>query len=150
MVRFQRQTVIPLDPPAAFDLSLSIDAHVGAFAESGEQAMAGVKSGIIGLGEFVTWRAKHFGITWTMTSVITEWDRPRRFVDEQRRGPFRSFWHEHRFTPVVAGTLLDDDVRFEAPLGPLGRVAEKLVLGRYLPRLIDVRNEFLVTEAGRR
>jgi hypothetical protein len=150
VVRFQRQTLIPLDAPAAFDLSLSIDAHVGSFASSGERALAGVTTGVIGMGEFVTWRAKHFGITWTMTSVITAWDRPHCFVDEQRRGPFKSFWHEHRFTPTEGGTLLDDDVRFEAPLGPLGRIAERLVLARYMPHLIDVRNEFLVTEAARR
>ena len=150
MVRFQRQTLIPLDMPEAFDLSLSIDAHVGSFAASGERATAGVTSGIIGMGEFVTWRAKHFGITWTMTSVITAWDRPRRFVDEQRSGPFKEFWHEHRFSPAEGGTLLEDDVRFTAPLGPLGRIAEALVLRRYMPHLIDVRNEFLVTEAARR
>jgi ligand-binding SRPBCC domain-containing protein len=150
VVRFQRQTVIPLEPEAAFDLALSIDAHRESFAGSGEQAAAGVTTGIIGLNEYVTWRARHFGITWTMTSVITEWDRPHRFVDEQRRGPFKSFWHEHRFTPTDDGTRVDDDVRFAAPLGPLGRVAEKLVLGRYMPHLIDVRNEFLVTEARRR
>jgi ligand-binding SRPBCC domain-containing protein len=149
VVRFQRQTLIPLEPASAFDLSLSIDAHVGSFASSGETAAAGVTTGIIGMGEFVTWRAQHFGITWTMTSVITAWDRPHRFVDEQRSGPFKSFWHEHRFTPVDDGTLLDDDVRFEAPLGPLGRIAEALVLRRYLAHLIDVRNEFLVVEATR-
>ena len=39
-------------------------------------------------------------ITWTMTSTITEWDRPRRFVDEQRKGPFKSFRHEHLFGAV--------------------------------------------------
>jgi hypothetical protein len=149
MVRFQRRTLIPLEPEAAFDLSLSIDAHLGSFAESGEQALAGVTSGIIGLGEFVTWRARHFGITWTMTSTITEWDRPHRFVDEQQRGPFASFWHEHVLTPGDGGTWLDDDVRFVAPLGPLGRIAEALVLRRYVPHLIDVRNEFLVAAARR-
>jgi len=149
VVRFQRQTLIPLDMPEAFDLSLSIDAHMGSFAATGERATAGVTSGIIGMGEFVTWRAKHFGITWTMTSVITAWDRPRCFVDEQSRGPFKSFWHEHRFRHVDSGTELHDTVRFEAPLGVFGRVAERLVLGRYLPHLIDVRNEFLVTEARR-
>ncbi len=141
--------MLPLEPNAAFDLSLSIDAHRGAFARSGERALAGVTEGIIGEGQYVTWRARHFGITWTMTSVITEWDRPRRFVDEQRKGPFKTFWHEHRFTPTADGTWLDDDVRFEAPLGPLGRIAERVVLGRYLPHLIDVRNEFLVAEAVR-
>ena len=150
MIRFTRETLVPLDPPEAFDLSLSIDAHVGSMAESGERAVDGVTAGVIGLGEFVTWRARHFGITWTMTSRITEWDRPRRFVDEQARGPFKSFWHEHVFEPVEGGSVLRDDVRFEAPLGPLGAIAERVVLGRYLAHLIDVRNQFLLTADGGR
>jgi ligand-binding SRPBCC domain-containing protein len=140
---------MPVDQQTAFDLSLSIDAHLESFQASGERAVNGVTAGVIGLGEFVTWRARHFGITWTMTSIITEWDRPRRFVDEQRKGPFRSFRHEHRFESVEHGTRLIDDVEFEAPFGVLGRAVERLVLARYMRRLIDVRNAFLVTGATR-
>jgi ligand-binding SRPBCC domain-containing protein len=140
---------MPVDQQTAFDLSLSIDAHLESFQASGERAVNGVTAGVIGLGEFVTWRARHFGITWTMTSTITEWDRPRRFVDEQRKGPFRSFRHEHRFEPVEHGTRLTDHVEFEAPFGLLGRAVERLVLARYMRRLIDVRNAFLVTGATR-
>ena len=149
MVRFDAQALLPVDPETAFDLSLSIDAHLDSFERSGERAIGGVTAGVIGLGEFVTWRARHFGITWTMTSTITEWDRPRRFVDEQRKGPFRSFRHEHRFEPTDQGTRLLDHVEFEAPFGLLGRAVERLVLARYLRHLIDVRNAFLVTEATR-
>ena len=149
MVSFERSTFLPLAAEAAFDLSLNIDAHVGSMAASGERVVAGVAEGIIALGEFVTWRARHFGVTWTMTSKVTEWDRPHRFVDEQVHGPFKSFWHEHVFTPVEHGTQLQDRVRFEAPLGVLGRLAERLVLARYLPHLIDVRNEYLVAAAER-
>lgn len=149
VVRFDAEVVMPVDAETAFDLSLSIDLHRESFARSGERAVDGVTAGLIGLGEFVTWRARHFGVTWTMTSMITEWDRPRRFVDEQRSGPFRRFHHEHVFEPVDGGTRVIDHVEFEAPLGVLGRVAERLVLGRYLPHLIRVRNDFLVTEATR-
>lgn len=140
---------MPTDVETAFDLSLSIDVHLSSFEQSGEQAVDGVKAGLIGLGEFVTWRARHFGITWTMTSTITEWDRPRRFVDEQVKGPFKSFRHEHVFEPVEDGTRLVDHVEFEAPLGLLGRAVEQLVLARYLRHLIEVRNAFLVAEASR-
>ena len=149
VVTFERINVLPIAAQAAFDLSLNIDAHLGSMAASGEHVVAGVAEGIIGHGEFVTWQARHFGVTWTMTSEITEWDRPHRFVDEQVHGPFRSFWHEHVFTPVDRGTQLRDRVRFEAPLGVLGRLAERMVLRRYMPRLIDVRNEFLVAAAGK-
>lgn len=146
---FERRTLLPVDEETAFDLSLSIDAHLGSFHHTGESAVAGVTQGIIGLGEFVTWRARHLGITWTMTSTITAWEPPTYFVDEQSQGPFKSFRHEHRFAPIEGGTELHDFVRFEAPLGILGAAVDRMVLSRYLPHLIDVRNQFLVTEATR-
>lgn len=89
---------MPVDATTAFDLSLSIDVHAASFARTGERAIDGVQARIIGPGEFVTWRARHFGVTWTMTNAITAWDRPARFVDEQRSGPFKSFRHEHVFS----------------------------------------------------
>ncbi|WP_243227431.1 hypothetical protein [Microbacterium sp. CIAB417] len=50
-----------------FDISLDIDAHVSSMQQSGERAIAGTTSGAIGPGETVTWRARHFGIWFTMT-----------------------------------------------------------------------------------
>jgi ligand-binding SRPBCC domain-containing protein len=86
----------------------------------------------------------------TTTSRITELERPTRFVDEQVRGPFRSFHHEHLFTPAGAGiTVMVDRVHFDAPLGVVGRLAELAVLDRYLQRLIDTRNAFLKDAAER-
>lgn len=149
MIRFETSALLPAEAPVAFDLSLSIDLHRDAFAQSGERAIDGTTKGQIQLGEFVTWRARHFGIMWTMTSVITEWDRPHRFVDEQRDGPFKSFRHEHLFEPSSSGTTLIDRVEFTAPFGVIGRIAERVVLGRYLRRLIEVRNTFLVAQATR-
>ena len=150
MISFERNSVIPLGPHDTFDLALDIDAHVGSMAESGERAIDGVTTGVIGLDETVTWRARHFGITWTMTTTISELDRPTRFVDRQLCGPFKEFTHEHTFVPVDGGTHVTDRVRFAAPLGPLGRVAERLVLKRYIPELIDTRNEFMIAEAAER
>ncbi len=150
MVRFEHDSLIPLGAQDAFELALDIDAHTGSMAGSGERAVAGVTTGIIGLGETVTWRARHFGIVWTMTTRISEWEPPVRFVDRQDRGPFKEFVHEHTFVAVDGGTRVTDRVRFSAPLGVLGRLAEQLVLKRYIPRLIDVRNEFLIAEAVER
>jgi hypothetical protein len=149
LVRFELCSVMPVGIEVAFDLSLSIDLHIDAFAGSGERAIGGVVGGQIQLGEFVTWRARHLGKTWTMTSVITEWERPRRFVDEQHSGPFKSFRHEHQFSVVEHGTQMIDRVEFVAPFGPVGRLAERVVLDRYLRHLINVRNAFLIAEATR-
>ncbi len=126
-----------------FDLSRSIDAHTSSMAKSRERAVAGTVTGLIGLGEEVTWRAWHFGVPIRMTSRITAMDAPRSFVDEQVHGPFRHFRHVHEFSPVEGGTVMTDRIEFSAPFGPLGRIVEKLVLTRYLRSLIETRNAYL-------
>lgn len=149
-VEFSIQTEIAASRDAVWAASLSIDAHLASMSSSGERVVAGVTSGQIGLGETVTWRARHFGVTWTMTSEIIELRSPEWFVDEQLRGPFHSFRHEHRFIAIPGGTTMVDHVRFAAPLSVLGRAVEAAVLGRYLRKLIIDRNAFLkqTLEAG--
>jgi ligand-binding SRPBCC domain-containing protein len=98
------------------------------------------------LGDSVTWRARHFGIVFRMTSAITEYQPPSRFVDEQQRGPFRRWWHEHTFTALATGqTQMIDVVEFQSRLGLLGYVADRLVLSHYMPRLLRQRNTWLKT-----
>lgn len=148
-VSFDLETLIAASPSEVFDASLDIDAHLASMEESGEEAVAGVTSGIIGLGETVTWRAKHFGVTWRMTSKITELERPDRFVDEQTSGPFKRFRHVHTFETKGEKTMMRDHIEFDAPLGILGDLVERLILGAYLPKLIEERNEYLRTELER-
>lgn len=145
-VSFRVVTDLPVPPDRAFALSLDIGAHERSMAATGERAVAGTTAGTIGLGETVTWRARHFGIVWRMTSEITALEAPHRFVDEQVRGPFARFHHEHRFEPSADGTRMVDTITFRAPLGPLGRLAEVLALARYMPRLIADRNASLAAE----
>jgi ligand-binding SRPBCC domain-containing protein len=131
-----------------FDLARNIDTHTESQSASDEKAVAGVTGGLISLGEVVTWRARHFGIPFTLTSRVTQFDAPHRFVDEQTRGPFTSFHHEHTFEATPDGSVMIDRVRFAAPFGPIGRLAEKLVLTRYLRRLIEERGTFLAGHVG--
>ncbi len=125
-----------------FDVSLSIDEHVASMAHTGEAAVGGVTSGTIGLGETVTWRARHFGIRFTMSSRITSLDRPHRFVDEQVHGPFRSFHHEHAFARDGDESVMTDTLTIGSPI--FGRFAERLILVPYLRRLIRRRNQHLL------
>lgn len=127
---------------ALFDLSLDVGAHVDSMAATSETAIGGVTSGRMALGESVTWRARHLGVTWTMTSRITALDRPHRFVDEQVAGPFRSFRHVHLFERREGVTLMTDLIRLESPV--FGRVGERVVLVPHLRRLIGERNRALL------
>jgi ligand-binding SRPBCC domain-containing protein len=149
-LRFEHETRIEARVELVFDLSLDIDAHRASMWASNERAIAGVTSGRIGLGETVTWRATHFRIPFTMTSRVTELARPHRFVDEQVRGPFRSFHHEHLFEAHDGVTRMIDRIRFDAPGGPIGRLVERDMLASYLQKLIAVRGEYLKAEAERR
>src|SRR4051794_32786658 len=115
-------------------------------ARSGEQIVAGVSSGVMGLGDMVTWRARHFGIPFTMTSRISAYEVPFRFVDEQVSGPFGRWWHEHRFEECDGVTVMTDTVHFASPLGLLGRLVDTLFLTRYVTRLLEERNQWLVKE----
>jgi ligand-binding SRPBCC domain-containing protein len=149
-VEFTIETTIIAPIEAVWASSLSIDAHLASMSASSERVVGGVATGQIALDESVTWRARHFGVLWTMTSKITELYAPDRFVDEQVRGPFRSFRHEHRFTSVGASTNMVDQIRFVAPLGPLGRAVETVILARYLRTLIGDRNQYLKSALERR
>ncbi|RUQ05965.1 SRPBCC family protein [Curtobacterium sp. HSID17257] len=148
-VAFRVVTEIAAPVERVFALSLDIGAHERSMADTDERAVAGTTTGTIGLGESVTWRARHFGIVWSMTSRITALEAPGRFVDEQVRGPFARFRHEHRFGPSAGGTRMVDEIVFRAPLGPLGWLAERIALARYLPRLIAARNASLRDELER-
>ena len=146
MVDIVLTTHVRASVDACFTLSLSVDAHTSSMGASGERAVAGVTSGVMGAGDTVTWEARHFGLPFRMTPKITEYERPRRFVDEQQRGPFRSWWHEHRFEEHEGWTDMTDVVVYRAPLGPVGRAADALILRRYMTRLLMTRNAWLKRE----
>lgn len=134
------ETVIRADIFTCFDLSRSIDLHTLSTAQTREKAIAGTTSGLIGLHETVTWQATHFGVRQKFTSKITAFDRPFHFRDEQQKGPFRLFAHDHIFSELPDGTLMKDVLRFQSPAGILGTLADRIVLTRYLTRFLMKRN----------
>lgn len=140
-IRIEIRIAAPIE--RCFDASRDLDLHVKSMAHTNERAVAGRTSGLIELGEEVTWRARHFGITQHFTSKITAFDRPRHFRDEMQRGAFRSFVHDHFFEVEGDRTKMIDVLEFSAPLGFLGRIAEKLFLRHYLTRLLADRADVI-------
>lgn len=142
------ETAIRAPVASCFDLSRSIDLHLESMITSKERAVAGVTSGLIAGGEEVTWEARHLGRLWRMTSRITEFDPPKRFVDEMVEGPFAAFRHEHGFEPADGGTRMTDVVRFRMGWGVAGRVADPFAR-LYLRRLMVMRNTTIKRKAER-
>ena len=131
-----------------FDLARDLDLHARSMAHTGERAIAGRRSGRVEPGDTVTWRARHFGLWWTLQSRIMAVEPPTRFEDVQERGPFAWFHHEHRFEPLAGGrTRMLDHWEHRSPLGPLGWLADRLVIGRYMRQQLETRNAALKREA---
>lgn len=143
-------TDIAVAPEVCFDLSRSIDLHLESMVASGERAVDGVISGLICAGERVTWEARHFGVRWRVTSRITDFDPPRRFVDEMEEGgPFALFRHEHLFEPRGDTTRMTDLIEFRTRCGPLASAAD-VAAGAYLRRLMRIRNATIRSRAETR
>lgn len=136
---------IAAPPERCFDLARSVDAHVASTSRTGERAVGGVTSGLMALGDEVTWSARHFGIRQRLTSRITRYDRPHSFRDSMVRGAFARLDHDHLFEAADGATRMTDRLDFDAPLGPLGRLAEALFLTSYMERFL--RSRALVLKA---
>ncbi len=94
----------------------------------------------MGLGTLLDYRVRLRGLPMRWRSEITAWQPPRRFVDEQRRGPYRLWVHEHTFEARDGGTLARDMVRYAVPGGV---IAQRLFVARDLRRIFDYRNAAL-------
>ena len=108
MPKIELQTEIKAEKQIVFNLSRSIDLHKISTKHTNEEAIAGRMSGLIELGESVTWKAKHFGFYQLLTSKITEFENPNFFIDEMEKGAFKWFVHKHHFAVLNDGTLMTD------------------------------------------
>jgi ligand-binding SRPBCC domain-containing protein len=123
-----------IDAPVerCFLLSLSIDLHIASARDSAETAIDGVTTGLIGEGESVTFRGRHFGRLLLHTSRIDVLRPHSYFRDVMVSGSFQHFEHDHHFAPMDDGTRMRDEIRFLAPWGPVGRVLARKRLKAFL------------------
>jgi ligand-binding SRPBCC domain-containing protein len=124
-----------------FDLSRHIGLHKESMSEYKEEAVAGIRFGLIEKDETVTWKARHLFKERLMRVRITELKRGEMFIDEQMQGDFKMMKHEHYFKPCDNGTIMIDLLHFEIPYGMLGRWFNALYLNNYMKKLLELRNK---------
>jgi ligand-binding SRPBCC domain-containing protein len=126
-----------------FLLSLSVDLHVASARTTQEKPAAGPPQVIIGEGETLTFRGRHFGVRWRHTSLI-ETLRPYSYYrDVMIAGPFRHFEHDHHFAAMDDGTRMRDEVKYSARWGVLGRLACRTILRQRLKTFLMERNAMI-------
>ena len=136
-------TFIESSQEIVFDLSRSIDLHKISTPNTDEEAIAGKTNGLIGLNEWVTWKAKHFGIYQKLTSKITSFERPHSFTDEMQKGIFKSFKHQHIFKKTENLIEMTDIFEYKSPFGIFGQLADTLFLEKYMTEFLKERNQII-------
>lgn len=95
----------------------------------------------MGAGTLIEYRLRLHGIPLRWQSEITVWEPPHRFVDEQRRGPYRRWIHEHTFAERDGRCEVRDFVRYRVPFGA---AADRLFVRRDVRRIFEYRARRLV------
>lgn len=99
-------------------------------------------------GSVIVYQIKWGWIPISWQTEITVLEPPFRFVDVQRRGPYRKWEHTHQFQPMEGGTLMTDVLEYALPLGPLGRFIHWLVVKRDLATIFDFRRRKIAALFG--
>lgn len=143
MSKIYLKTFINADIQKVFDLSRDIDFHKKSTSKTNEKAIAGKTSGLIELGETVTWRAKHLGFYQTLTTKIIDIESPKMFTDVMIKGVFKSMKHQHIFQEKEGTTLMIDIFEFESPFGVFGKIFNRIFLENYLKNFLIERNRMI-------
>ena len=141
VINLQTEIAAPIE--RVFDLARSIDAHQDTTGQTGERAVDGITSGLLGPNEEVTWEARHFGVKQRLRVKLTIFDRPNHFQDVMIKGAFRRMQHDHVFEEHEGKTVMKDRFEYQSPLGILGKLADALFLERYMRNFIQKRNAIL-------
>lgn len=147
MIELHEVSVIDAPIDRCFDLARSVEVHLRNNSHSGESTIAvpgdprAQSSGLVGMGEQITWRARHLGVRQTLTTRITAFNPPASFQDTMLPGAFHSMQHDHFFRALARGrTEMTDILRVAAPIPVLGRIAEHFVLRHYMRMLLLERS----------
>ncbi|HEX7150402.1 MAG TPA: SRPBCC family protein [Thermoanaerobaculia bacterium] len=138
------ETRIAAPPRVCFDLARDVEAHTNSASFSHERVIPpGRTSGLLELGDTVTFEGVHFGMRQSFTAKIVEVDAPHRFVDELVKSTFRHLRHVHEFLPDGTGTLMRDTLDWKSPLGILGVLADKIAVERHMRWFVATKQRAL-------
>ncbi|MBB1283111.1 SRPBCC family protein [Flavisolibacter sp. BT320] len=100
-------------------------------------------------GQVMTYTVKPLlGIPLSWMTEITHVVEGRYFVDEQRKGPYKLWHHQHHFKPIEGGVEMTDIVHYRLPLGVLGSIAHGIVVKKELQKIFTYRYQKIIALFG--
>ncbi len=83
------------------------------------------------------------GLPMKWRSLITQYEPPKLFVDEQLIGPYKTWHHRHTFAETGNGVIVGDSLEYSLPFGPLGAIAQAVLVKRQLEEVFRYRQSEL-------
>ena len=100
-------------------------------------------------GQIISYIVKPLaGIPMRWVTEITHVRDHEFFVDEQRFGPYKFWHHQHHFREIPGGVLMTDIIHYAIPFGPLGSLANQLLVKKELEKIFSFRKKSLETLFG--
>ena len=109
----------------------------------------GTPSGPLSEGSRIEYRIRWTIFTLRWVTRITRWQPISEFQDIQESGPYRRWIHTHRFRPEENAVIMEDEVEYALPLGPLGRIAHALLVRRQIEEIFAYRRKSIKALFGR-
>lgn len=131
-------TFIAQSADIVFDLTRHVGLQRDALLAYQQQAVDGTRFGLLESGETITWRARHFFRDRLIRLKTCEMIPGDRLILEQVKGPFLSYRQERYLKSCENGSILIDLIHYEWKQGVLGRIADRLFLGAYLEKLLNL------------
>ena len=90
-------------------------------------------------GSLIDYTIRLFGIPIHWRTLISDYEPPFRFVDQQIKGPYTFWHHTHTFRLVEGGVEIIDQVKYSLPLGWLGTLAHAIWVRKDLEKIFEYR-----------
>ena len=140
MVKIRTTTQIDAPMERCFRLSLSVALQREA---AGEFAVPARTAGLLRPGDRMRWHSGLFGWGPSLETVLEAWRAPLYFREVEAAGAPGRFEHDHHFAPMNDGTRIRDEIRFSAPTGWMGRLAERFILPQRANEYLKRRNALI-------
>ena len=95
-------------------------------------------------GMIITYKVSpllNFSLNWVTEIVYA--DKPHYFIDEQKFGPYKFWYHRHSFTEISEGVLMKDEVYYALPFGIIGQIIHSVMIKSRLKEIFAYRREIL-------
>lgn len=143
--RFQCETIVSAPLAAVFEFFSNAENLERLTPKSLHFQILTPRPIVMGLGTQIDYRLRLLGVPFRWQTAITVWEPGVRFVDVQRRGPYRLWEHEHTFFEHDAGTRMRDDLRYAVPGGPLQPIITALFVRRRVQGIFAYRSQAIKT-----